>query len=365
MTSAPPVSVVMAVRDGERYLDEAIGSLRTQTFGDFELIVVDDASTDGSRAILSACDDPRLVVLENERHLGLTPSLNRGLARARGELVARQDADDRSRPERLARQVTAMRARPDLALLGSRGYLVDEQGRGAGVLDRPVDPYGIRWYHMFDNAFAHGAVMFRRSVVDELGGYDESFAWSQDWELWGRVLRRHAAANLPDRLVDYRTHAASVTATPRDPARHGESVRRIVAANVETTVGVRLSPAEIDLMSGFLLGLDRGDLGPYLALVDRLVVAFQRCHPQAAANGEPVRTLGVQLDALAARARPARRATVVGVYAAALRRRPALAGRLPLTRAVARLLFGPRGIVWLRRLGFGRPVPAAERARPQ
>jgi len=356
----PMVSVVMPVRNGAPFVREALGSVRAQTFDDFELIVVDDASTDDSRAILAACDDPRLVVIENERHLGLTASLNRGLARARATLIARHDADDRSHPERFARQVAAMRARPDLALLGSRGRLIDERGRVVGTFERPIDPYGIRWYQMFDNAFAHGAVMFRRSVVvDELGGYDESFAWAQDWELWGRVLRRHEAANLPDRLIDYRTHAASVTVRSREPARDREYVRRIIAANVESTIGLTLAAEEIDLLGGFILGLERHAVASYLALVERLVRAFQARYPAALAAGEPARTLGLQLDALAARARPAGRSTALAVYAAALRRRPSLGRQLPLSRVLARGVLGPRGIAWLRGFGLGRPVPGA------
>ena len=359
----PAVSVVMPVRDAAPYLREALDSIFAQTFADFELVVVDDASTDGSRAILDACHDRRLVVVRNERHLGLTASLNRGLARARAALVPRHDGDDRSHPERLARQVAVMRARPDLALLGARGRLIDERGRAVGTFERPLDPYGIRWYQMFDNAFAHGSVMFRRSiVVDALGGYDESFAWAQDWDLWGRVLGRHAAANLPDRLIDYRTHAASVTVRSREPARDREYVRRIIAANVESTVGLTLAPEEVDLLSGFLLGLDRRALGSYLALVERLVLAFQGRYPGAAAAGEPSRTLGVQLDALALRARPPGRGSAIAVYAAALRRRPALGRQLPLSRVVARVVLGPRGIDWLRGLGLGRPVPGAGRS---
>src|ERR1051325_5876692 len=129
MTATPALSVVMPVRDAATYLRDALDSLRAQTFGDFEVIVVDDASSDGSRAILDAYEDPRFVVIGNERHLGLTASLNRGLAHVRAALIARHDADDRSHPERFARQVTVMRARPELALLGARGRLIDTRGR--------------------------------------------------------------------------------------------------------------------------------------------------------------------------------------------------------------------------------------------
>jgi hypothetical protein len=354
----PEVSVVMAVRDAARYVRAAVDSVLRQTFRELELIVVDDASTDGSGDIVTGVDDPRVVLVRNAQHLGLTRSLNRGLARARAGLVARHDADDVSHPERLARQVRAFAADARLALVGTRGGLLDADGRRRGRLDRPLDSYAIRWYQMFDSAFVHGSVMFRRAVVvEELGGYDESFVWAQDWELWSRLLERHEARNLPDRLVDYRAHAGSVTMGARDPRAFADHVRRIIAAAVRRTVGETLTPPETALLGKFLLGLTRADLPHYLALVDRLAKRFDAAFPGAAARGEPQRTMAAQIDALAARARPSGRATAAAVYAAALRRRPSLARRLPVGRVLARLTLGPAGISRVRALGVGRPAP--------
>ena len=358
----PEVSVVMAVRDAAPYVRAAVDSVLAQSVRDLELVVVDDASTDGSREIVAGRADPRLVLVRNERHLGLTRSLNRGLACARAALIARHDADDVSHPERLGRQMAALAADVRVALVGSRGRLVDASGRHVGGLDRPLDPYGIRWYQMFDCAFIHGSVMFRRAVVaDALGGYDESLVWAQDWELWGRVLERHDAINLPDRLVDYRAHAASVTMGARDPAAFRAHVRRIVADNVRRTLDVTLTPVEADLMCGFLLGLTRADVPRYFALVDRLAGHFQVRYPAAAETGEPHRTIAGQIDALAVRARPAGRGTTAAVYAAALRRRPSLVPRLPMARMLMRLALGPAGVARMRSLGVGRPAPPAPR----
>jgi glycosyltransferase involved in cell wall biosynthesis len=358
----PDVSVVMAVRDAAPYVRAAVDSVLAQSVRDLELVVVDDASTDGSREIVAGYADPRLVLVRNERHLGLTRSLNRGLACARAALVARHDADDVSGPERLARQMAVLAAHARVALVGSRGRLVDAAGRHVGALDRPLDPYGIRWYQMFDCAFIHGSVMFRRAVVaDALGGYDESLVWAQDWELWGRVLERHDAVNLPDRLIDYRTHTGSVTMSARDPAAFRAHARRIVAANVRRTLDLALTPPDIELMCGFLLGLPRGDVPRYLALVAQLAQRFQAAYPAAARVSEPHGTIAGQIDALAARALPPGRATTMAVYAAALRRHPALVRRLPVARMLARLVLGPAGISRMRSLGVGRPAPAAPR----
>src|ERR1044071_3222306 len=115
----PAVSVLMAVYNGERHLQAAIDSILAQTFTDFALVIVDDGSTDGSRAIVAGCDDPRIRLIALERNGGLSAALNAGLAAIESPLVARQDADDLSEPDRLARQMAVMRERPDLAILGS------------------------------------------------------------------------------------------------------------------------------------------------------------------------------------------------------------------------------------------------------
>jgi glycosyltransferase involved in cell wall biosynthesis len=349
MAVTPVVSVLMPARNAGRYLGPAVASVFAQTLRALELIVVDDGSTDDSRQILAAIADPRLVVVRTHAPRGLPHALNRGLDVARADLVARLDADDIARPERLERQLAAMRARPALALLGTRGYLVDAEGRRVGHLDRPVGEHAILWYHLFDNPFVHSSVMFRRAVVrDDLRGYDESFLTAtEDWELWSRVLRRYPAANLPDRLVEYRTHPDSMMGGV-DSARRRDDIRRIVTANAASVLGMDMTPREIELVCGFLLGLDRRDVDAWLTLVVRMASAFARRYPAAAPEGEPRRALGLQLDVMAARSRPAGRATALAVYAAALRRDPRFVRGLPISRVLARLTLGPTGLARLR-----------------
>jgi hypothetical protein len=349
----PCVSVVMAVRDGARFLRQALDSVLGQTLRDLELVVVDDGSVDGSRAVLASCLDPRLIRLENPVPLGLAASLNRGVAVARAELIARQDADDVSHPERLARQVAALHARPDLALLGTRGRVIDAGGAYLGPLDRCLELPAILWYHLLDNPFIHSAVVFRRSVIlDDLGGFDESFPYAQDWELWSRVLRRRRAANLPDRLVDYRAHPGSLTFERHEPGVYRAIVARIVARNVEATLGERLTALEVELLTGFVLGLERDRIPAFLDLLFRLAARFRQLH--IAGEGEPERTLAAQLDTLAACARPPSRGAVLAVHFAALRRDPSLARWLAWHRVIGRLAGGPfvgRRLRQLRRAG--------------
>jgi hypothetical protein len=336
----------MPARNAAAYLRAAMTSVFAQTFRDFELIVVDDQSTDDSREILAGCADRRLVVVRNDEPRGLPRALNRGLHAAKGEVVARQDADDLARPERLERQLRVMQARPELALLGSRGTLIDAGGQRVGRLDRPLGAASIRWYHLFDNPFVHSSVMFRRAVVTKLGGYDESFLTAtEDWELWSRVIHAHPVGNLPDRLIDYRVHATSMSGGVALVDRRRDT-GRIVEANVRRTLGVALDASETDLLCGFLLGIERREIGGWMALLDRLLAGFDARYPGS--RPELARTVATQFDAVVTRARPATRRTALALYAAALRARPAVPWRPALGRAAARLVFGPRGLASLR-----------------
>src|SRR5882672_2663017 len=140
----PKVSVLLPVWNAERYLAGSIESVLDQTFADFELLIVDDASTDGSRALIERYRDRRIRLVENEKNLGVTRSLNLGLERARGRYVARADADDLCAPERLERQVAFLDAHPEVALVASCARWIDEHGAEIGVIDTPSDGETLR-----------------------------------------------------------------------------------------------------------------------------------------------------------------------------------------------------------------------------
>lgn len=252
----PTVSILMTVFNAGRFLDAAIRSMVEQTFRAWEFVIVDDASTDGSAAVASgwAGRDPRIRVIANPVNTGQTPCLNQGLREARGEWVARQDADDLSHPERLARQ---LRAAGDLALIGTNGWIIDENDRRIGLLDAPVGFDSITWTAPFLNPFMHTAVLARTAVIrDELGGYDERFRIAQDYDLWTRLIARHRAANLPDRLVSYRHLATSLSKSGRATAF--AEARRVSEREAERVFGRPLSVSEHDLIAGFREGSPEG-----------------------------------------------------------------------------------------------------------
>ncbi len=212
----PRVTVLLAVHNGEPFVAEALESVLGQTFEDFELLVVDDASTDGTVATVTSFADPRIRLLRNERNLGQVPSLNRGLRESRGELVARLDADDRCLPTRLERQVAVLDSDPRIGLVGSWLELVDERGRRVGALEKRLDDFADFVFHTLIMRVwvSHPAAMYRLAPVLELGGYDEATGPSEDKDLWRRLLlARWDARIVPETLVGYRLHDAQLSQT--------------------------------------------------------------------------------------------------------------------------------------------------------
>ena len=211
MSARPLVSVLMGVRDGGAHLRGALDSVLAQSLRDLELIVVDDASTDGTPQLLAAYEDERLVVVRNEENLGLTRSLNRALDRARGHFIARQDADDRSLPERLTRQVKYLERRPELSLCGTWARFIDYSGHVVGAGHPPGDSAELAAGLPLENKIFHGTILARRALMDALGGYRDAFRYSQDYDLYLRALAGHRLANLPEELYELRFHTASIS----------------------------------------------------------------------------------------------------------------------------------------------------------
>lgn len=206
------VTVLLAAYNGGDYLREAVDSVLAQTFDDFELLIVDDASSDGSVERLPA--DPRIRVLRNEPNLGQIPSLNRGLREARGEYVARLDHDDVCLPRRLEAQVELLDRSSDVTLVATWADIVDTAGR----LWTPVRPR-VRSFAEFAASvvagqifFVHPSIMFRRDVVLELGGFDESLEAAEDHDLYRKlVLAQHDARIVEETLLRYRRHEQQMT----------------------------------------------------------------------------------------------------------------------------------------------------------
>lgn len=209
----PRVSVILPAYNAEAYIKEAIASILGQTFRDFELIAINDCSKDGTEEIILSFGDPRLVYVKNEENMGVAATLNRGLSLAKGEYIARMDADDISLPTRLEKQTAYLDAHLDIAVLGTNVETFDENGplyTGWSA----TNPQQMNVDLFFSCGIAHPSVMTRKSVIQELGGYDREFEGLEDYELWCRVSKSHGVTTLPEILFRYRVHSGQVTKNP-------------------------------------------------------------------------------------------------------------------------------------------------------
>jgi len=220
----PVISVIMPVRNGAEWLPEAVASVRSQDFGDFELLIVDDGSDDGTAPMLSAfaAVDPRIRVL-HQAPQGIVAALNNAIAAARAPYLARLDADDRAKPDRLGKQLAFMEAHKEIGLLGSHAEEIDAAGKIIGRLAPPTDGARLAQVLSRTNPFIHSSVMMRTALVRRAGGYRAAFKAAEDYDLWLRMAEAGGVANLADRLIQYRRHGSNLSRL--DAIRQSFSVR--------------------------------------------------------------------------------------------------------------------------------------------
>jgi Glycosyl transferase family 2 len=210
--SLPLVSVVMSVFNGQAFLSEAIESILSQTFRDFEFLVVDDGSTDRTAEILStyASRDVRMRLFHHENK-GRAVSLNVGIGFAKGNLIARMDADDIALPHRIKEQVDFMERHPEVGLLGGAVELINTQGKVLEITHPPLEDKGIRSFMLQYNPISHPTVVMRKEVVLASGGYRKALLDADDYDLWLRMGERSRFANLGRPVLQYRIHPGQVS----------------------------------------------------------------------------------------------------------------------------------------------------------
>ncbi|HRJ30862.1 MAG TPA: glycosyltransferase [Cyclobacteriaceae bacterium] len=209
---APRVSVLMPVYNGMPYLAQAVESILTQSFRDFEFIIVDDCSNDDTIMYLRSITDKRMVVLPLPENRGVTGALQEGMRHVKGKYVARLDADDVAKPNRLQIQVDYLENNPSIGLLGSSLELIDADGNFLKHVNLTRNDIEIRWRFLVKNPFFHSTVMFRYDLVKQNRlGYSRKHG--EDYQLWVDLLKFCKGAILRDELIQYRSHAQSWTYT--------------------------------------------------------------------------------------------------------------------------------------------------------
>ena len=245
---SPLVSVLLPVYNGEPYLKAAIDSILAQTFTDFECIIIDDGSSDGSAALILGLDDPRIRFYQ-QANRGLPATLNRGLSLARGVFIARQDQDDLSHPDRLGLQVAYLQSHPECVLLGTWAQMMEVDRPVNRYHRHPVDDLTLRYQLLFNNPFVHSSVLMRSEAVHRVGGYsmDPEKQPPEDYELWSRLSREGTVANLGQVLLTYREVPGSMSRIVPRPF----SVRliRLCSENIAMAAGVHSADRDVRAMA--------------------------------------------------------------------------------------------------------------------
>ena len=205
----PKISVIMPVYNGEKYLKEAINSILDQTCSDFELLLIDDASSDKTGDIINSYDDNRIIYIKNEQNLGLIKTLNKGLGLARGEFIARMDQDDISHPERFEKQLALLAGNPEIGVCGTWftffGDAVKER-----TIQHPENNENIKIHLLGYCTLGHPTIMLRKEVVLNLR-YDEDYQSAEDYEFWTRLAKVTKFYNIQESLLQYRLHKTNIS----------------------------------------------------------------------------------------------------------------------------------------------------------
>jgi len=222
MLTNPVVSVVMPVRNGQRFVELAIQSVLNQTLKDFELIIVDDGSTDRTWQLCKAFQDSRIRLLQNPSTFGVPKSLNRGILASRSRYIARLDADDVAMPERLERQVLFLEQNPLYGIVGSWMRTIGDRSL---IVKYPVQDEDIRSVLLFRTPFGHPAVTFRKDWDNGFPGlYNEAFLAAQDYDYWDRISKDWKCRNLPECLTEYRLHDSQHSKINQSIVGHNASI---------------------------------------------------------------------------------------------------------------------------------------------
>lgn len=298
------VTVLLPVYNGASTLRQAIDSILTQDEPDFELLVIDDRSTDGSEEIAAslAARDDRVRLVVHDRNTGLAATLNEGLELAQGSLVARMDQDDESLPQRLRVQRSFMESHPWISAAGSDVLHMGASPRFDRLVELPHTPRAIASRLQRENCLYHPAVIMRRDVVRDVGGYRDAFKNAEDYDLWLRVARDHDLGNVPEPLLRYRfsvggmtlgrkweqlyyvhlaqaanwnpsvslEEAGEIARTSMGEIDRGSFMREVATGTVEELIRLRLWSDASAVASRFA-----GDIGPgtALALAAKAIVA--------------------------------------------------------------------------------------------
>jgi glycosyltransferase involved in cell wall biosynthesis len=244
----PLVSIVLPVYNGEKYLTESLDSVLSQTYQNWELVIINDGSTDGTENLILNYQDKRIKYLKNDGNKGIIFSLNRGIQESKGVYIARLDADDIALPFRIEKQVEFLSDNLDYVLCGSYFQTIDSKGKLLKTVTFPSNNRDAQSYLLLHNCFCHSAIMMRSHIAKELK-YDEKFQVCEDYDLWYRISRVGKILNLPVVAILYRVHDSNMSTRKSEIMfAHVNKINKRILDDL----GIKYSETELDAHSNAL-----------------------------------------------------------------------------------------------------------------
>ncbi|MHC1740434.1 MAG: glycosyltransferase [Anaerolineaceae bacterium] len=268
------ITVLMAVYNGDKFLAEAIESVLAQSYQNFEFLIVDDGSIDRTKEIICAYKDHRIRLIVNDKNIGLSSSLNKGIELSKTDLIARMDADDISLPNRLEKQVEFMDLHPEVGVLGTAVQNISSSGKLiAGPRKIICESHLIKYGMAFDCPLEHPTVMFRKKVVKLVGGYRTEFVLGEDHDLWLRLGSLTDFANLPQVLFHHRVNELSTTKVA--PGLQYKNHVLLISKEIERITGKKYPPEVYEGLSS-KTGYTPHQVHQMVACLEELLIAFSK-----------------------------------------------------------------------------------------
>jgi glycosyltransferase involved in cell wall biosynthesis len=250
--SMPAVTVLMAVKNGRPYLQTAIESTLAQTYGDFEFLIIDDASTDDTADIIRSYQDPRIRLRTLSKNVGQTAALNLGLQEIKTPWIARMDADDYCHPRRFEAQMNAIKADATLGCVGTFAwFFTEDPAQRDQIVSRPVDHASIRKTLLWSSPIVHSTTFLKTNPLREVGGYDERYRYSADLDLYDRLITKCHAANVPEPLLGLRRHPGQDSHSVKAIKESIQIFQRRLASGAYSTADATVVSAAISLHEAF------------------------------------------------------------------------------------------------------------------
>ncbi|MFH2013666.1 MAG: glycosyltransferase family 2 protein [Patescibacteria group bacterium] len=246
----PKISVIMSAYNAEKDIRKSIDSILNQTFKDFELIIINDGSTDSTKNIVENYTDSRIKIINHDINQGIYSARSDGLRVAQGEFIAILDSDDISIKNRLEEQLNFMIKHLDIAVVGSWIETMDVKSGKIDILKCDCDPTMIKWMQILKNQIFNSSSFFRKKIIDKIGHYRKEYEYAEDYDLWSRISKKYKMENIPKTLIQYKIRSKSVSRALKTSKLQKRHILEIIFNNINYYI--KLERRDFKIFAGIL-----------------------------------------------------------------------------------------------------------------